>query len=79
MGGGHWTCFIVKDKKSNYFDSFGGEPDKFLLNHLPKPIMYHNHKIQDLNSKLCGLNGLYFMYLIERMKYYDSILKKVFC
>ena len=35
QGGTHWTCFIVKGNKSNYFDSFGGPPDKFLLNQLP--------------------------------------------
>ena len=35
QGGTHWTCFIVKDNKSFYFDSFGGQPDKFLLNQLP--------------------------------------------
>ena len=34
QGGTHWTCFIVKDNKSFYFDSFGGQPDKFLLNYL---------------------------------------------
>ena len=78
MGGSHWTCFIVKDNKSYYFDSFGGAPDKFLLNQLPKPIIYHNYKIQDINSKLCGSNCLYFLYLIERMNYYDTILKKNF-
>ena len=27
MGGSHWTCFIVKDNKSYYFDSFGCQPD----------------------------------------------------
>ena len=32
MGGSHWTCFLVKDNKSYCFDSFGGAPDKFLLN-----------------------------------------------
>ena len=76
--GTHWTCFIVKDNKSFYFDSFGGQPDKFLLNQLPKPIIYHNYKIQDINSKLCGSYCLYFFYLIERMNYYDVILKLVF-
>ena len=40
--GTHWNCFIVKDNKSYYFDSFGVQPDKFLLNQLPKPINYHN-------------------------------------
>ena len=54
MGGSHWTCFYIKDNKSLYFDSFGAPPDKFLLKELPKPIIYHNYKIQDINSKLCG-------------------------
>ena len=78
QGGTHWTCFIVKDNKSYYFDSFGGQPDKFLLNHLAKPIIYHNYKIQDINSNLCGSYCLYFFYLIERMDYYDTVLKLVF-
>ena len=77
-GGTHWCCFIIKDKKSYYFDSFGGNPDKFLLKQLPKPITYHNYKIQDINSFLCGSYCLYFFYLIERMNYYDAILKLVF-
>ena len=45
MGGTHWTCFYIKDKKSYQFDSFGGQPDKFLLKQIPKPIIYHNYKI----------------------------------
>ena len=78
MGGSHWKCFIVKDNKSYYFDSFGGQPDKFLLNQLPKPIIYHNYKIQNINSKLCGSYTLFFFYLIERMNNYDTILKRYF-
>ena len=50
-GGTHWVAFYVKDNKSYYFDSFGGAPDKFLLKQLPKPIINHNYKIQDINSK----------------------------
>ena len=53
-GGTHWTCFIVKENKSYYFDSFGGAPDKFLLKQRPKPIVYHNYGIQDINSNICG-------------------------
>ena len=44
MGGSHWCCFIIKDNKSFYFDPFGGAPDKFLLNQLPKPKIYQNYK-----------------------------------
>ena len=64
MGGSHWTCFIVKKNKSFYFDSFGAQPDLFLPNQLPEPITYHNYKIQDINSKLCGSYWLYFFYLL---------------
>ena len=70
--------FIVKDNKSYYFDSFGGSPDKFLLNQSPKPIIYHNYKVHHINSQLCGTYCLYFFYLIERMTYYDAILKMYF-
>ena len=31
QGGTHWTCFIVKDNKTFYFNSFGGQPDKLYL------------------------------------------------
>ena len=75
QGGNHWTSFILKDNNSCYSDSFGGQPDNFSQNQLPKPLIYHNLKIQDMNSKLCGSYCLYFLYLIERMNYYDAILK----
>ena len=78
QGGTHWTCFILKDNKSYYFDSFGVQPDKFLLNQLPKPIIYHKYTNQDINYKLCGSYCLYFFYIIERMQCYDTILKLVF-
>ena len=54
QGGTHWTCFIVLDNKSYYFDSFGGQPDNFLLKQLPKTVIHHNYKIQAINSELCG-------------------------
>ena len=37
MGGSHWTLFYFKDKQSSYFASFGGLPDKILLEKLTKP------------------------------------------
>ena len=54
MGGSHWTCFIVKDSESFYFDSFGGQPDKFVLIQIPQPKTYHNYEIHDIYSTLCG-------------------------
>ena len=78
QGGTHWTCFIVEDNKPYYFDSFGGAPDKFLLNQLPKPIIYENYKIQDIYLKIGGSYCLFFFCLIEGMNFYDAVLKLVF-
>ena len=75
LGGSHWTCFIIKDKKPYYFGSFGGQPDNVLLKQLLKPIMYQKYKRQDINFKLCYSFCLYFMCLIETMNYYDVVLK----
>ena len=46
MGGSHWCASYVKNNKSFYLDSFGGQPDKFLLNQWPKPILYHGLKMK---------------------------------
>ena len=78
IGGSHCICFIIKDNKFYYFVSFGGQPHTYLLNQLTKPILYHNYKVQDIKYKLCGSYCLYFMYLIEKMKYLDAILKLYF-
>ena len=78
MGGTHWTCFYIEDTKSFYFDSFGGRPDKFLIIQLPKPLIYHNYKIQDVDSRICGSYCFYFFYLIERMNSFDTIIKMYF-
>ena len=41
QGGTDWTCLQIKNKKSCYFDSFGGSPDKNVFKQLPKPIICH--------------------------------------
>ena len=76
MDGSRWIAFYMKDNKSFYFDSFGGPHVEF--NQLPKPIFYHNYKIQDINSSLRGTFCLDIFYLIERMDYYDAELKIYF-
>ena len=58
MGGGPWTCFLEKDNKSHKFASFGGPPDKLLVQQLPKPITTQNYKFQSIETKLCGIHCL---------------------
>ena len=73
INGTHGCAFYVKNNKSYYFDSFGGQPDKF-LKLLPKLKTYHKFEKQDRYSELCGSYCLYFFYLFEKMNFYDTIL-----
>ena len=63
--------FCIKYNKPFHYDSFRGQPDKVLLNQLPKQIVYQIYIIQSKNSKLCGSYFLYSIYSIEKMKFYD--------
>ena len=57
QGGTHWVCFIVKYNQSFYIESFGDQLDKFLLNQLPKPMVYQNYKIIFFSSNVMLLKG----------------------
>ena len=77
--GTHWCCFMKKDIKSFYIDSFGGETDNFLLDEIPKPIINFSYRIQNIVFNLCRSYCLYFFYPVERVNYNDAILKLHFC
>ena len=74
----HWTAFYMNKKMSRYFDPIGGNLNSFLIHQSPKPVLNRRYKIQDIISKLCESYCLYFFYPIERMVYYDAILRIFF-
>ena len=73
MPGPQRTCFYTEDNNSYYFDSFRVQPDKVLLNQLPKPTIYHDYRIQAINSKFFGPYCSYFFYLVERINFYKAV------
>ena len=44
--------FVTKNNKSFHFDSFGRPTDNFLLNQIPKPMIYPKYKIQHKKGRL---------------------------
>ena len=89
MGLTHWIYFYIKSnadsmslngsaKKSFFFGSFVGSPDKCLLNQFCVPKSHHKYKIQNKNSGKCGTYWSYHFYLFERGDYSDAILKMYF-
>ena len=70
--------FLHKRFAFSRFDSFGGIPDKMLVEQLPTTITFHEQKLQNSDSNLCGITCFYFFYLIRRMDYQDAALKLYF-
>lgn len=64
--GTHWVCYSKKGNTVEYFDSFGVEPPKDIIDYFGKKvkITYNTQQIQKLNQVICGhlclewLNGL---------------------
>ena len=78
MGGNHWTCFYKKDNNLFYFDSFGGPPDTFLRQRIPKPITFYNFQSQNIESRLCGTYCLNFLLFNRKIGLLNDVLKNCF-
>ena len=52
--GSHWCCYLKKDDKKIYFDSFGIQPPHEIVKYLKSPILYNTYQIQDYNDSNCG-------------------------
>ena len=82
QGGTHWTSLYTTNfptPRTCSFRSFGVYLDSWLMKKLLNPIIWHNYKIQSLDSVLCGTYCLYFLYLMmKNMSYYDAISSLVF-
>ena len=57
QSGTHWTCFQMKNI---FFDSIEVSPEKISPEQVSKSIVSDNYNIQNINTRLCGLNCSYF-------------------
>jgi hypothetical protein len=61
--GSHWVCYMVKNNRAEYYDSFGLPPFKELIEYLHEYDIYYNHRQdQRYNSVICGHLCLCFLY-----------------
>ena len=63
--GSHWVALhFTKDRKCEYFDSYGRKPTKPILEYIAeyaKSYTYNNVCVQDLWTVSCGQMCLYFL------------------
>lgn len=74
--GTHWTCNMIKNNKSYYFDSYGLYPflevQKYLSN--IKERFYNSFQIQRKEEVICGHYCLYVIFCLNNgMNFYDTL------
>ena len=63
--GTHWTAYYKLENVAIYFDPFGIQPPKEVIQYfIPARIFYFTDQIQNLNDTNCGQLCLRFLYNI---------------
>lgn len=70
--GTHWTAlFIDQHGIATYFDSYGLKPQTKELQHFirahAKKVICNGQQLQRINSRVCGMYSLIFLYFMNNM------------
>lgn len=72
--GEHWVAiYVTEDHNVEFFDSFGKSP-KFYGWDISQSINYNKKPLQSLDSDVCGMYCLFFLYFRCRGLNMDAIL-----
>src|SRR5277367_1624235 len=63
--GTHWTCLLIKNGVSYYFDSYGFEPMLEVKEHFKGSRFYSSFPIQKMNEVICGHYCIYVLYKLS--------------
>ena len=57
--GTHWVAWYKNGAEKKYFDSYGIQPPKELVDYLHSPILYNTERVQPYDQVFCGHVCLY--------------------
>ena len=72
--GSHWVCWYKINNKKLYFDSFGVQPPRELIEYLGSPIYYNTERIQPDGEVICGHLCLYVLCRLSRGDRFQKIV-----
>ena len=73
--GTHWVCWYkINNNKKLYFDSFGVQPPRELIEYLSSPIYYNTERIQPDGEVICGHLCLYVLCRLSRGDRFQKIV-----
>ena len=67
--GTHWTCLLIKNGTSYYFDPYCIPPPLEVMNYCAEPRFYNTFPIQKFNQVICGH---YCIYVLNRLNIGDE-------
>jgi len=59
--GTHWVAWYKRDKEKFYFDSYGIQPPRELVEYLKDHILYNTERLQPKDQVFCGHLCLYVL------------------
>ena len=76
--GTHWVAWYKNGKTKIYFDSYGVQPPKEVVEYLRKPIYYNTDQVQPVGQVFCGHLCLYVLKEFSAGQEFQNILNNFF-
>ena len=77
--GTHWTCLLIRNGESFYFDPYGFSPPLEVISYCEEPRYFSSFPIQKMNEIICGHYCIYVLHRLDNGDdFYDicfSLLK----
>jgi len=75
----HWVAWHKKDGEKYYYDSYGVQPPREMVQYLQKPIFYNTENIQPQREVICGHLCLYALKELSHGRNFQQVVNDLFC
>ena len=72
--GTHWSVWYKNGDTKIFYDSFGTNPPKELVNYLGGNILSSTFQIQNINSDICGELCILVLFLLDKGHSFEEII-----
>ena len=76
--GTHWVAWFKDGKNKIYFDSYGIQPPKEVIEYLKRGINYNTYQIQPRGEVFCGHLCLYVLKELNDGEDFQSVINKFY-
>jgi len=74
----HWVAWYRRNNDRYYFDSYGLQPPKELMDYLKSPVLYNSERLQPANEVFCGHLCLYVLKQLSLDRKFQDVINDLF-